>query len=59
MGRVRSRTKTRWTAEERQIAMEQRLRAQTIPARRGGGPSIDEWDDEEVDYEYDKDTGRR
>jgi nicotinamide mononucleotide adenylyltransferase len=52
MGRVRSRTKTRWTAEERQLAMEQRLRAQTIPALKRGGPAEDEWDYEDDEYPY-------
>jgi len=53
MSRVRSRTKTRWTPEERRVAMEQRLRAQTIPSRRNEGPSIDEWSEEDVEYDYD------
>jgi hypothetical protein len=50
MGRVRSRTKTTWTPEERRVAMEQRLRAHTIPSRKGDGPTIDEWYDEGVEY---------
>lgn len=53
-----SRARSRWTAEERRIAMEQRLRAQTIPSRRQEGPSLDEWDYEEVDYDYEEDTSR-
>lgn len=50
MGSVRSRNKTRWSPEERRVAMEQRLRAQTIPARKSNGPTIDEWYDEDVEY---------
>ena len=53
MGRVRSRNKTRWSPDERRIAMEQRLRAQTIPSKRNEGPSIDEWDDDDLKYDHD------
>jgi hypothetical protein len=52
MGRVRSRTKTKWSPEEKRIAMEQRLRARTIPARRSDGPALDDWDYDDVDYGY-------
>jgi hypothetical protein len=41
------RARSRWTAEERQIAMEQRLRAQTIPSKKYDGPDKEEWDYEE------------
>lgn len=39
--------------------MEQRLRAQTIPSKRNDGPSIDEWDDEDIEYGYEQDSSRR
>jgi hypothetical protein len=55
MRRVRS----RWSKEETRVAMEQRLRAQTIPSRKQEGPSLDEWDYEEVSYDYEEDTSRR
>jgi hypothetical protein len=54
MRRVRS----RWSKEETRVAMEQRLRAQTIPSRKQEGPSLDEWDYEEVSYDYEEDTSR-
>jgi len=55
MRRVRS----RWSKEETRVAMEQRLRAQTIPARKREGPTLDEWDYEEISYDYEEDTSRR
>jgi len=45
------RVRNRWTAEERQIAMEQRLRAQTIPSKKYDGPNKEEWD-----YEKERQT---
>jgi hypothetical protein len=39
-----SRARNRWTAEEKRIAMEQRLRAQTVPSKRYDGPTKEEWD---------------
>lgn len=42
-----SRARNHWTAEERRIAMEQRLRAQTIPSKKYSGPDKEEWDYEE------------
>jgi len=55
MKRVRS----RWSEAEKRIAMEQRLRAQTIPSRRQEGPSLDEWDYDEVYYQYDQEISSR
>lgn len=42
------RVRNRWSKAEKQIAMEQRLRAQTIPSKKKEPPSLDEWDYEEV-----------
>lgn len=37
--------KQRWNAQDREAFATQRLRAQTIPAKRDDGPQADEWDD--------------
>jgi hypothetical protein len=36
--------KQRWTQQDRESFATQRLRAQTIPAKRDTGPQADEWD---------------
>ena len=38
------RARKRWSEEEKRIAMEQRLRAQTISSKRFDGPDKEEWD---------------
>jgi hypothetical protein len=38
------RARKRWSDDEKRIAMEQRLRAQTIPSKKFEGPQVDEWD---------------
>ena len=39
--------RNRWSPDDRQaFADGNRLRAQTVPGRRAGGPSAAEWDDE-------------
>lgn len=49
MNRPRQR---QWNAEDRFAFSTQRLRASTIPGRKHGGPTTDEWDYEEDDDEH-------
>lgn len=37
-------TRSRWNEADRFAFATQRLRAATVPARRRGGPTTDEWD---------------
>ena len=39
-----------WTEADRFAFATQRLRAQTIPAGRSNGPTVDEWDDDTDDW---------
>jgi hypothetical protein len=41
-----------WNDADRRAFAENKLRAQTVPARRDDGPEVDEWDDDPVDLIY-------
>ena len=46
--------RNRWSPDDRQaFADGNRLRAQTVPGRRAGGPSAAEWDEDFEEYHND------